>query len=724
MLPEPDFGPQPSGIAGTTYLWDPRNRLSSISLPPSIALPTGDIITNTYRWDDMRLSSSDMSGVNTMIWSGGQGQGSGSGSGELPHVIGLIGLPPPSGIIRPDMQQVFAWAPEGVGNQEGGAAIGSASPQNLASSTSLLRAMGVTSYNTAVDANYHADLQGSIIARTDPNGSGVGEYHSDAWGNVIINEGTYENPFIYLGGLGYWDDYSITGLGEVPGNGLKYVRARWMDSTVGQWLSVDPVRSESRYQYAHNSPTMRVDPSGRQDDDSILERAANAIGDDLRQVGSAIRRPISAGVRSARGYIRGAESALVGAAGWAGAGFASAAARDAADLRLAACLVGMGDLDVTERNLRGFDRPIWKAFVEQIAAEAERNDFASKSATGLRLIAADILEMVGPHTHETLGMLGAGADRGARASRISMPLILDPVGWNLARGNVPTDLQPFMPPHLMSPDGLRWAGGFMWGIFETALSAAHSLGSLIAHPINAVKEIYKALSAKGIWGVFVECLADQWHEFRDKITNLVHARAVFEQGEAAAILTIEIVSVLVLIATSVTGVGELAGLIKTSLRIVINLCKIGLKEGLPAAGRAALSLIRKFRATVEHIPGAPAPNPIAPPSSSTQTFFGGSTGQVPTHAILEADKALQRLRASIRKKMSGLKSGVPTAVRRLHRHHIYPQQFRPFFEGLGINIDSPANLVDLDPHFHQSGVHGTGGMPLPKWRTRIYAGIL
>ena len=48
-----------------------------------------------------------------------------------------------------------------------------------------------------------------------------------------------------------------------------------------------------------------------------------------------------------------------------------------------------------------------------------------------------------------------------------------------------------------------------------------------------------------------------------------------------------------------------------------------------------------------------------------------------------------------------------------HMHHIYPQQFRPFFERIGLLIDNPENMVELDAQFHWRGVHGKGGLPLP-----------
>ena len=48
-----------------------------------------------------------------------------------------------------------------------------------------------------------------------------------------------------------------------------------------------------------------------------------------------------------------------------------------------------------------------------------------------------------------------------------------------------------------------------------------------------------------------------------------------------------------------------------------------------------------------------------------------------------------------------------------HMHHIYPQQFRPFLERIGLLIDNPENMVELDAQFHWRGVHGKGGLPLP-----------
>ena len=95
---------------------------------------------------------------------------------------------------------------------------------------------------------------GTVQATTAGTQAVEANFATDAWGNPISGSAA-DNPFVYLGGLGYWQE---------PTLGLDYVRARWLYPATGTWLSVDPVPTEPRYSYAHNSPSFRVDPSGRQ----------------------------------------------------------------------------------------------------------------------------------------------------------------------------------------------------------------------------------------------------------------------------------------------------------------------------------------------------------------------------------------------------------------------------------------------------------------------------
>ena len=110
------------------------------------------------------------------------------------------------------------------------------------------------STGTAINRNYHEDIQGTVLALSGSGGTLETSYHTDSWGNIVSGSAA-DNPHIYLGGLGYWEDANLS---------LNYVRARWQEPSTGSWLSVDSVKTEPRYAYAHNSPTRFVDASGRQ----------------------------------------------------------------------------------------------------------------------------------------------------------------------------------------------------------------------------------------------------------------------------------------------------------------------------------------------------------------------------------------------------------------------------------------------------------------------------
>ena len=123
----------------------------------------------------------------------------------------------------------------------------------------VISAVGSLSSGTAVMRQYHHDALGSVEAVTRANATTEGDYKLDAFGNLLPSSAASatvpENPFVSHGGLGYWSE---------PELGLTYVRQRWLDTGMGQWLSVDPVEGEPRYSYAYNSPTRFVDADGTQ----------------------------------------------------------------------------------------------------------------------------------------------------------------------------------------------------------------------------------------------------------------------------------------------------------------------------------------------------------------------------------------------------------------------------------------------------------------------------
>ncbi len=92
---------------------------------------------------------------------------------------------------------------------------------------------------------YHRDRLSSRMV-TDSNGGVVGEFLSLPYGQKIIQTGV---------------DYPFTGK-EEDESGLHYFGARYYDSDLGKFTSVDPVEGNEPYAYVSNNPMMLVDPTG------------------------------------------------------------------------------------------------------------------------------------------------------------------------------------------------------------------------------------------------------------------------------------------------------------------------------------------------------------------------------------------------------------------------------------------------------------------------------
>jgi RHS repeat-associated protein len=97
------------------------------------------------------------------------------------------------------------------------------------------------------------DALGSTDRLTDSTGDTTDNYTYEAYGEVVASTGTTENPYRYVGKLGYYDN----------GDGSLYVRARHYQPTTARWLSVDPIPTEPRYVYVGTRPTHWADPSGQ-----------------------------------------------------------------------------------------------------------------------------------------------------------------------------------------------------------------------------------------------------------------------------------------------------------------------------------------------------------------------------------------------------------------------------------------------------------------------------
>ena len=96
------------------------------------------------------------------------------------------------------------------------------------------------------------DQLGSTRLLTSQSGDVTGTYTYDAWGNTTSHTGTATTPLQYSGQ--YLDDET----------GFYYLRNRYYDPLTAQFLTIDPIVSQTRatYTYAGNNPINGTDPTG------------------------------------------------------------------------------------------------------------------------------------------------------------------------------------------------------------------------------------------------------------------------------------------------------------------------------------------------------------------------------------------------------------------------------------------------------------------------------
>jgi RHS repeat-associated protein len=101
---------------------------------------------------------------------------------------------------------------------------------------------------------YHQDGLGTVTELTDSGGGVAKSYAYDAYGNILDQTGTVENPYTY------------TGREFDAETGLYYYRARYYDPRSGRFLRKDPIGFDggdvNLYNYVLNSPTNKKDPVG------------------------------------------------------------------------------------------------------------------------------------------------------------------------------------------------------------------------------------------------------------------------------------------------------------------------------------------------------------------------------------------------------------------------------------------------------------------------------
>ena len=104
---------------------------------------------------------------------------------------------------------------------------------------------------------YLYDGHGSVTALANESGVVTDTYSYDAFGNLLKSKGSIKNCYRYCG-----EQFDET-------TGLYYLRARYMDTSTGRFISQDtyhgtindPV-SLHKYLYCRSNPVMNIDPSG------------------------------------------------------------------------------------------------------------------------------------------------------------------------------------------------------------------------------------------------------------------------------------------------------------------------------------------------------------------------------------------------------------------------------------------------------------------------------
>lgn len=104
---------------------------------------------------------------------------------------------------------------------------------------------------------YVYDGHGSVRALADESGKVTDKYVYDAFGNLISSVGSTKNDFLFCG-----EQFD-------PVTGLYYLRARYMNPSVGRFItmdsyegSIDDPVSLHKYLYADANPVSNSDPSG------------------------------------------------------------------------------------------------------------------------------------------------------------------------------------------------------------------------------------------------------------------------------------------------------------------------------------------------------------------------------------------------------------------------------------------------------------------------------
>jgi RHS repeat-associated protein len=100
---------------------------------------------------------------------------------------------------------------------------------------------------------YEQDALGNVTSLTDNTGTVAAGYTYSSFGVPTQDVGTLDQPYRFTGRE--WDSET----------GLYFYRARYIDASIGRFISEDPIRFAAGvdfYRYAMNNPTRLTDPTG------------------------------------------------------------------------------------------------------------------------------------------------------------------------------------------------------------------------------------------------------------------------------------------------------------------------------------------------------------------------------------------------------------------------------------------------------------------------------
>jgi RHS repeat-associated protein len=287
----------PSGSTGTTFGYDELSRLTSAgsatyayddadNLTQTVS-PAGQAITQAFDDANQLVSSSQDATVTATFGydvHGNRASRTSSGAGNIDYDYDQAGqltsYDGPNQAAIGTVEEHYSYDASGLRQTRTSAGKRRNYAYDLSGGLPTIITDGPTAYITGPDGlpieqitqdgtvrHFHHDQLGSTTALSDDTGTTVATYTYDAYGNPTGTPPTVENPFRYAG------QYTDTA------TGLQYLRARYYDPATGQFITRDPLETQTRqpYAYANNSPTNYTDPTGLISFNDISEAAAGAL---------------------------------------------------------------------------------------------------------------------------------------------------------------------------------------------------------------------------------------------------------------------------------------------------------------------------------------------------------------------------------------------------------------------------------------------------------------